>query len=178
MNEAFFELLSKKDFSYITVKEICEKAKVNRSTFYLHYETIGDLLSESVEYLIKHFMSYMNSDAEKFSKKIESGNKEDMFLITSEYLMPYLNYIKEHKRLFLTAVENIKVLRLDVAYENLFHHIFTPILKAYNVPQKDMEYIMSFYLEGIMAIITRWLKNDCKDPIENIIAIIKQCIRL
>ena len=48
MGEAFLILLAKKDFEYITVKEICEVAGVNRSTFYLHYETMADLLSESV----------------------------------------------------------------------------------------------------------------------------------
>ena len=32
---------------YITVKEICEKAGVNRSTFYLHYENTTDLLQET-----------------------------------------------------------------------------------------------------------------------------------
>ena len=48
MDEAFLDLLSKKDFAYITVKEICDKAGVNRSTFYLHYETVADLLSESI----------------------------------------------------------------------------------------------------------------------------------
>ena len=51
MDEAFLALLEKKDFAYITVKEVCEKAGVNRSTFYLHYETVSDLLSESVSYL-------------------------------------------------------------------------------------------------------------------------------
>ena len=45
MDEAFLRLLEKKDFAYITVKELCETAGVNRSTFYLHYETIADLLS-------------------------------------------------------------------------------------------------------------------------------------
>ena len=50
MDEAFLALLEKKDFAYITVKEICEAAGVNRSTFYLHYETMADLLSESVSH--------------------------------------------------------------------------------------------------------------------------------
>ena len=36
MDKAFLALLEKKDFAYITVKEICEEAGVNRSTFYLH----------------------------------------------------------------------------------------------------------------------------------------------
>lgn len=42
MDEAFLTLLAKKDFEYITVKEICEVAEVNRSTLYLHYETMSD----------------------------------------------------------------------------------------------------------------------------------------
>ena len=51
MDEAFLELLGEKDFPYITVKEICSRASVNRSTFYLHYETIEDLLAESVSHM-------------------------------------------------------------------------------------------------------------------------------
>lgn len=56
MDEAFILLLDKKDYEYITVKEICAKAGVNRSTFYLHYETINDLLEESLEFLIGDFI--------------------------------------------------------------------------------------------------------------------------
>ena len=49
MDEALLALLERKDLEYITVKELCQQAGVNRSTFYLHYETIGDLVSETVE---------------------------------------------------------------------------------------------------------------------------------
>ena len=47
MDNALIALLEVKDLEYITVKEICEKAGVNRSTFYLHYETIADLVNEA-----------------------------------------------------------------------------------------------------------------------------------
>ena len=36
MDEALIMLLEKKDFEYITIKEICDTAGVNRSTFYLY----------------------------------------------------------------------------------------------------------------------------------------------
>ena len=39
MVEALLLLLEKKEYDFITVKEICEKAGVNRSTFYMHYDT-------------------------------------------------------------------------------------------------------------------------------------------
>lgn len=57
MDKAFLQLLEKKDFEYISVKEICEKAGVNRSTFYLHYDNISDLLSESIRYMNEQFLS-------------------------------------------------------------------------------------------------------------------------
>lgn len=56
MDEALIRLLEVKDYEYITVKEICEKAGVNRSTFYLHYETVNDLLSECLENIKKRFL--------------------------------------------------------------------------------------------------------------------------
>ena len=42
LEEALISLLNIKDFEYITVKDICLKAKVNRSTFYLHYLNVND----------------------------------------------------------------------------------------------------------------------------------------
>lgn len=56
MDEALIRFLEVKDYEYITVKEICEKAGVNRSTFYLHYETVNDLLSECLENIKKRFL--------------------------------------------------------------------------------------------------------------------------
>ena len=47
MDEALISLLNEKEFEYITVKEICARAGVNRSTFYLHYENTRDLLEEA-----------------------------------------------------------------------------------------------------------------------------------
>ena len=84
MDKAFLELLEKKDFSYITVKEICEKAGVNRSTFYLHYETIDDLLSESVEYMNEHFLTFMRKDSDAFMNRIQDRPIDGLNLITPD----------------------------------------------------------------------------------------------
>lgn len=61
IDDAFLEILEKKDLEYITVKEICKKANVNRSTFYLHYETIYDLLNESADYVLEMFFEYFKN---------------------------------------------------------------------------------------------------------------------
>ncbi len=177
MDEAFLRLLEKKDFAYITVKEICETAGVNRSTFYLHYETIGDLLAESAEHMIGQFLSYMNKDASAFITKLQSCPVDELYLITPEYLTPYLNYVKENRRLFRTAIENAVVLGADGIYEKMLRHVFVPILERCGVPECDRAYMMTFYLHGLMAIITQWLKTDCADTVEHIISLMQTCVR-
>ena len=172
MDEAFLRLLEKKDISYITVKEICETAGVNRSTFYLHYETISDLLSESVNYLNDQFLAYMKKDKEAVVSRLQKCSLNELFLVTPAYL----GYIKEYKKIFRTAIENAAVLELEKSYDKMFCYVFTPILERYEVPEKDRTYIMAFYIRGLMAIITEWLKTDCKDSIEYIITVIQKCV--
>lgn len=176
MDQAFLELLETKDFSYITVKEICAKAKVNRSTFYLHYETLQDLLSESVEYMNDQFLDHMKQDTEAFMTQIKDDSINKLYLITPKYLMPYLSYIQKYKRLFLTAVTKAEVLSLHENYNRLFQHVFAPILDRYQVPVENRRYIMAFYIQGIMAIIEEWLKDDCRDTIEHIMNMIQHCV--
>ena len=176
MDQAFWELLEKKDFAYITVKEICEKAKVNRSTFYLHYETLEDLLCESVAYMNEQFLAHMKQDSASFLEQMADCPLEDLYLITPKYLLPYLEYIKEHKRLFETAVAKAQILRLDDSYHKMFQHVILPIMERYHVPAGDRSYIMAFYIQGIMAIITQWLKDDCKDTTEHVMKVIQDCV--
>lgn len=176
MDEAFLELLEKKDFTYITVKEICEKAGVNRSTFYLHYETVSDLLAESARYIITQFVEAMPDDTAEFMSQIQTRPLEELYLITPEYLTPYLNYIKKHRRIFRTTLEQASVLGMNDAYLSLNRHVFMPILNRYQVPLSSQKYMMPFYINGLMGIINEWLKEDCEDSIERMISVIQVCI--
>lgn len=176
MDQAFLELLEQKDFAYITVKEICRKAGVNRSTFYLHYETLSDLLSESIEYMNRQFRTYFVPGFESVIARVHDCPLEELYLVTPKYLTPYLRYIQDHKRLFRAAIENPSVLQAHNTYERMFRHVLTPILDRYQVPEQDRKYRMAFYINGIMAIIVEWLETDCADSIEYIISIIERCV--
>lgn len=177
MDEAFLRLLGEKDFAYITVKEICEAAGVNRSTFYLHYETMADLLSESVSHVNAQFLAHMNKDTDAFIEKLHTCPVNELYLVTPEYLRPYLGYIRENRRLFRTVLENAAVLQLDKSYAGMLEHVLTPILERYGVPQRDRRYIMAFHIQGLMAIISEWLKSDCVDSIEEIVQVIQRCMK-
>ena len=176
MDEALLELLEQKDFAYITVKELCARAGVNRSTFYLHYETLADLLAESAQHIIDRFVAAMPHDTQELLEKLPERPVEELYLITPEYLVPYLTYVKEHRRVFRTTVEQASALRMSDAYEALSRHVFLPILNRFGVSAADREYLMAFYISGLMAIINRWLQADCQDSIEHIISVMQTCI--
>lgn len=59
---AMIELLSRKDFSHITVGEIIEKADVGRATFYSHFETKDFLLQELCNDLFCHIFDAADTD--------------------------------------------------------------------------------------------------------------------
>ncbi len=176
MEHAFLEILEKKDYSFITIKEICEKAKVNRSTFYLHYENLDDLLCETIDMLHKDFQNSMNMNAQNIIQKIHECSLSELCLITPEYLFPYLNYIKTNKKVFQIALKNPTVFRLENTYDKLFKYVFVPILERFEVPLKNRTYIMSYYIHGIMAIIGEWLKENCSDSIEQISDLVNQVV--
>ena len=177
MDEAFLALLEKKDFAYITVKELCAAAGVNRSTFYLHYETMGDLLAECTQYLNEQFLAHMKHDSASFIAKLRDCPLDELYLVTPEYLTPYLSYIKENQRLFRTGLENAGTLHLNDSYAGLLRHVIMPILDRYGVPEADRRYLVAFCISGLMAIITEWLKNDCTDSIEHIVAVMQLCVK-
>ena len=176
MDQAFLELLEKKDIEYITVKELCAAAGVNRSTFYLHYESIGDLLEESVRYFVSDFFSHMKPTSDDLVNRIRICPLEELYLITPEYLLPYLSYIAGHKRLFRTVLKNSESLRLYKTYQHIFENIFRPILERFQVSEQEQGYMMTFYMNGLMAIVSEWLEHDCVDPIEQICRIMEHCV--
>ncbi len=176
MDEALIECLEKKDFEYITVKEICEKAGVNRSTFYLHYETIADLLNECVAYTNNKCFQRYSSELADIKRRLTSEHPEDLIFISPDYLMPYFQFVRENKRLFKVALSQPASLHAEDTFRQLFADIFSPVLDRFHFAQKDKSYIIMFYIGGLIAVVREWIGKDCADPIEQIVDVCMRCI--
>lgn len=173
MDQALLLLLDKKEFDYITVKEICEKAGVNRSTFYLHYEKMTDLLVESIAYLKKQLIEKFNQTNQL---DISSDNLNDFLLYTPKYTLPYLEFIKENRKVFMAAISQPIVFEVDNTFNNMYFKLFEPILEKFSVPSNEKKYMIKFYINGIHAIIIEWIKNNCLEDLDFISNLIIKCI--
>ena len=176
MDKALISLLEEKSFEYITVSEICKRAEVNRSTFYLHYENTVDLLNETARFLLDDFAAYFNVDVEIITNKFKENSLDELNFISDEYLHPYLSYIKENRIVFSTVLLHSVSFGFNEIFQRLYDNIFNPILERYNYPATDRKYAMMFYLNGITAIVTEWLKDGCEKTIEEVSQIIYGCI--
>lgn len=54
--------------------------------------------------------------------------------------------------------------------------VFNPILDHYKVKEEDKEYIFTFFTKGIISVVFRWIKNDCKEEIDTMINLIQHCV--
>ena len=176
MDLALISLLKQKPLDYITVSEICKTAGVNRSTFYLHYETVGDLLNETTRYLLDQLLSYFSPDAESQDLNIAECELNRLVFICDKYLVPYLSYVKDNKEVFQTALSHISTFGFDDVYARLFDQIFNPILERFHYPPDYRGYAMKYYLNGVTAIINEWLQDDCNKSIQEISNIISICV--
>ncbi|MCH4201655.1 MAG: TetR/AcrR family transcriptional regulator [Bacilli bacterium] len=176
-DEALINILNKKEYQYITVKEICKEAGVNRSTFYLHYETINDLLEETIEYYENKFFSSFQDQQSDFVNQISTIEFAKLDLITPTYLTPYLAYVKENKKLFKAFFGRPKTMNADKSYRQLSEKIFMPILSRFNIPTEKQPFYISYFIHGMMAIVEEWIKEGCMTPIDEVIEVIINCVK-
>ena len=171
MNQALISLLEKKDIEFITVTEITNKAGVNRSTFYLHYENIYELLEETIKNLNKKFINSFNVQV-----PLTINSPQDAFLITNDFLIPYLNFCKENKKVLRLINQKPHLFQNKESYQKMYNLIFYPAISQFVNNENERTYFLEFFTQGVAAIVHKWLALDCPTPIEELIDIIKKCV--
>lgn len=142
----------KRPLSRITVREVCERAGINRSTFYTHFRDVYDV-GKSVE----KRMSEMAG--ETFMNRLQEGNSlrmgfEGLFGFIREYKEFYLLYLGEFYR--VRAIE----MMIEPHQERL-RQVDPKELGC--VVEGELEYRQDFFSAGLAAMLYRWLKNDCRE---------------
>ena len=174
MKEALLLLLEKKDIEYITVKEICEKAGVNRSTFYLHYDSIDELFEDVIDMLNNEFR---NSFAIKDIRNIlKDGTKDELMFIKEDFIVPYLEFVKKNKRTLKMIRNRALLFKNDNVYKNMCEELFYPILSKFGVPVVEQPFILEFFTRGTSGIINKWIETNCEMEISKVVEMIISCV--
>lgn len=150
IEKIFLQLIQKKNIGEISVSTICEKANLNRSTFYSNYIDIYDL-AEKVK-------QQMEVDFAQFQLSNKAKQDEDGYLNMFKYIKDNQIFFKTYFKLEEISKSLPTQYRVDLAekyYDN-----------------KYIDYHIEFFRAGLNAIIKKWLNNECKETPEEINEII------
>ena len=155
--DALINLLKEKTFEEIKVSDICQKALVNRSTFYAHFNDKYEL-----------FMSLINSLKESLQtelKSIEETNLKDYYLKMIEV---FLNHIEGKEQIYKSIlINNRSSIIMDMIYDTITEDINQKVTK--NDKDVPNEIFTAYYLGAIVNTGIEWFKNDKKYSKEEIL---------
>lgn len=145
---ALMDLLKEKgSVAKISVRELCDRAELNRSTFYAHYNEPKDLLYEIETELL--------NATEEHLKKIGEENDAG----AHKYILSFLQYIRQNDKQFRTLLIDTA----DPDFRSRFMQ--QSIIQFVNnlrieLPKELEQYIFSYILNGSTGIIIQWIRSD------------------
>lgn len=157
IRKAFNEMICEMDYEQISIKELTERANINRKTFYLHYDSLDDLLRE-----------LQNELAQAFIKRTEGLERpRDLDKITREFFLSNEELGKLGERLTCSG-----------SYHYISRRITNDIMdQAWKNDKNspDNPYIQNIYLtyiaQSTLAIYKQRVADGKKIPLEEIIQI-------
>lgn len=158
-NKVLFEslilLMKEKSFEKITISDICEKALINRSTFYAHYEDKVDLLEALIE--------------EQKNNLLNRLKDNNFTYISKDYYMKTLSIIIDHvddKRDIYSTIfsNNINGFFIDFLKDVISKDLLNKLKgsKHYTKTEIPIDVIAKFYLGGITNVTLDWILNKEK----------------
>ena len=157
LKKSLITLMGEKSINSITVKELCEKADINRGTFYLHYKDVFHMLEEIEKELYEEFQDMILSH-EISPDKIETKPiLEDIFTFIAQNSDFCIVVLCE--RGDMVFVKKI----VSIIYEKGYSD-WSNIFKKNDKDLFDKYY--SFILYGAIGLIDYWLKNGLKESPE------------
>ncbi len=144
LRTALIELMQEKPFKEITIKEICEQADLNRTTFYLHYTDQFALLADV--------------ENEVYQKTLETLKNVKPAADAPGMIETFLNYIKSNASLF-------RILFVDADSEGFRSRFIQNMLNhlRFNIPlscaAEEEPYLLCFLMQGSVHMIMEWIKR-------------------
>lgn len=158
--QAFFDLLAEKSIDKMSVKDIAEKAQINRATFYYHFRDKDALLTFALE---DQLMTHVLKPFETMETVDQRALKHVLHTLLS--VKSYLSdRCAENEQTFYDQIEQAIKARLTDA--------FVDVLRAKNEPEKVVRIeatMLSWALYGAMEVIHEREENEKNDMINQVV---------
>lgn len=146
------ELMKTKSIKDITVRELADQVDINRSTFYLHYKDIYDMVEKIENSLTANFLDTLD---ELSKNRITQSTLKDFLQDT--YNIIYSNV--DICSVLLSSNGDIAFLKKlrDIIFQKI-HDILKNLMPT-NSTENEINIATYYFISGVIGIIEAWLQD-------------------
>lgn len=158
IREALIALIVEKEISQITVKELAEKANINRKTFYMHYSSIEDILDKIENEIIEKLLLVL----EKYDFFDSEFDIYSLFLSLNDVIDEDFDL---YQKLVFSNSYNFLIIKVKKILKDA-------LLDKYNQKLNMSNDLYNLYAEyissGVMSLYIEWFKTESKLSLEDL----------
>lgn len=152
IRKEFINLLNKKQLHNITVTELAKQCKIERKTFYYHYENLPQLIKEIFDEELENVIEEFN----------ETLSWEESFILAAKFIL-------DNKKVVKHMYESDYKIELEKYIFSISGEIMRKYVRRVAVDTKakeiDIKLIAYFYQCALSSSLIQWVATDMKtDP--------------
>lgn len=164
---ALMSLLKSKSPNAITVSEITTLANVNRNSFYTHYTSIADVMSDIYKSIFDLFSEVYDkySYADIIENPYSFMKEITLILVENSAFSEYVMFSKDSGKLVQDLIDNFT------------DKFYVKYMESRNDPNESVPYLINFLVGGTIEMLYRWFKNGKSVPIETLLLSVSAMIK-
>lgn len=166
IRNAFAELLTEKELNEITIKDIADRADINRKTFYAHYSGVHQLLDEIENELVSAFAEDL--EGMDFSRSLE--NPALLFrkiTATIDSDMEFYGNLMQRNDSMLIQ-KTVRVLKGKMVEYLTQEYSFSP---------ETVQTLSEYTVSGISAAYQSWFRSESRGSIEYLSMLVSRMVK-
>ena len=162
LKESLLELMKRKSFSDISVRDVTDAADMNRATFYLHYSGTAELLQSVEEDLLSELQALVDSHMQE---TFAVGSVAPVF-------EPVLDFAVEHRETCTILFASSEASGFFQAIQRLVHENGAPLVRTWFRPADPRltDYLLNFLAWGFIGLLSEWFEKDMALPKAELLA--------
>ena len=157
--DTFYELLEEKHFSAITIIDICDRALINRGTFYTHFQDKYQLLEKCVY----DMMMTLDEEVDRVH------GDSDMVVYYNDMFDVAIAFLESNRRRIKTIITKADSnLVFNKVHEIIKQNIMKKVGRLPSKTRVPLEVLAEFFAGGLIQVVKWWITEDPIYPAEQI----------
>ncbi|WP_224428113.1 MULTISPECIES: TetR/AcrR family transcriptional regulator [Bacillaceae] len=173
IRNSLVELMEEKGFEAITVKDITVKAKINRGTFYAHYQDKYDLMTKCQEEMMQEMSNIVKQNFPKMIANLKTDSSSLVSFTPAVLIFAYLNENSGFVKAALSPKGDLsfQIKLKEFIWNLLLENSPYPLIKKENL-LVPVDYLVSYITSAHLGVIQQWLNGGRKETPEEMAQIL------